>query len=63
VAKTGSAEGEGYAMSVVSRLDGRDSDLVFLDAQHFNDGPVATVKFPFRLRMALHGSWSPAASL
>ncbi|SHG52819.1 carotenoid cleavage dioxygenase [Kaistia soli DSM 19436] len=54
------AEGEGYVMALANRLRDRVTDLVVLDAQHLDEGPIATVKLPFRLRMSLHGSWAPA---
>jgi carotenoid cleavage dioxygenase len=47
----------------VNRYDEMRSDLVVLDAQHLDDGPVATVKLPLRLRQGLHGSWVPESQL
>ncbi|HTR00060.1 MAG TPA: carotenoid oxygenase family protein, partial [Candidatus Acidoferrum sp.] len=41
-----SPEGEGYVMGVVNRRDEHRSDLVILDAQRIDEGPVATVKLP-----------------
>ncbi|WP_462409750.1 carotenoid oxygenase family protein [Neobacillus sp. Marseille-QA0830] len=57
------AEGEGYLVALVNRYDEMRSDLVVLDAQHLNDGPVARVKLPIRLRQGLHGSWVTEAQL
>jgi carotenoid cleavage dioxygenase-like enzyme len=57
------AEGEGYLVALVNRYDEMRSDLVVLDAQHLDDGPVATVKLPLRLRQGLHGSWVPESQL
>src|SRR5690242_21844659 len=34
------------------------SDLVMLDAQNVEAGPIARVKLPFRLRQGLHGNWA-----
>jgi carotenoid cleavage dioxygenase len=51
-------EGSGYLMGVAHRTDenGR-SDLVILDAEHLEDGPVATVKLPMRAIGQVHGWW------
>jgi carotenoid cleavage dioxygenase len=57
-------EGVGYLMGVATRNDqnGR-ADLVILDAEHLNDGPVATVKLPMRAVGQVHGWWVPEAQL
>jgi len=36
-------------------------DLVVLDAQRFEDGPVATVRLPWRIPFGIHGAWLPDA--
>lgn len=56
-------EGEGYVLVVVSRLPEYRSDLVVLDAQHVDQGPIATIHLPIRLRSGLHGNWVPASSM
>jgi carotenoid cleavage dioxygenase len=58
-----SAEGEGWLVAVCNRLDEWRSDLVMLDALRIEDGPVATVKLPLRLRTGLHGNWHTAVEL
>jgi len=57
-------EGEGYVMGVVTRNDenGR-SDLVIMDAEHIEDGPVAIAKLPMRAVGQIHGWWVPEAQL
>ena len=50
-------------MAVCNRLDERRSDLLILDALAIDQGPVATVKLPVRLRQGLHGNWHTAADL
>jgi len=57
-----SREGDGYLLSLNNRLDERTTDMVVLDTLRLGEGPIATVKLPLRMRMALHGNWSPAAS-
>ena len=50
-------EGDGYVMAVVNDIAERSSSVVVLDAHAFEDGPIATIHSPIRLRMALHGNW------
>ncbi len=53
-------EGEGYLMAVVNRRAEHRSDLVIFDAQRVDEGPLATVKIPVRLKYGIHGNWVPA---
>jgi carotenoid cleavage dioxygenase len=39
--------------------EGGRSDLVILDAEHLQDGPVATVHLPMRAPGQVHGWWVP----
>lgn len=55
----GSAEGEGWLLSMVGRRAQNRTDLVILDALHLDQGPVATIKFPCRLHEGFHGVWVP----
>jgi carotenoid cleavage dioxygenase len=57
------AEGEGYVLGVVNRRAEHRSDLVILDAQHVDEGPIATVRIPVRLKYAIHGNWVPASAV
>ncbi|MEJ2088821.1 MAG: carotenoid oxygenase family protein [Gammaproteobacteria bacterium] len=58
------AEGAGYLMGVITRLDqAQRGDLVILDAEHLEDGPVATVKLPVPAVGQVHGWWVPQAQL
>jgi carotenoid cleavage dioxygenase-like enzyme len=51
-------EAEGYLLSMITRFDGEmRSELLVLDAERLSEGPVATVRVPFRLRGAIHGNW------
>jgi carotenoid cleavage dioxygenase len=55
------AEGDGFLLSVLTQCaDEMRTELVVLDAQRIADGPVATIRMPFRLRAAVHGCWVPA---
>jgi hypothetical protein len=66
-----SPEGDGYIMTMVSRLAEHHAELVILDLADFynskDDGadiePVARIMLPFRLRSGIHGSWVPASDL
>jgi carotenoid cleavage dioxygenase len=56
------AEGDGYVIGVVNRwLEGRN-DLLVLDAQHLDEGPLAIVRMPTRIHPQIHGWWVPAAT-
>ncbi|MCM2474568.1 carotenoid oxygenase family protein [Rhizobium sp. CG5] len=56
-------EGVGYVIGLCNRLADRTTDLLVLDAQQIDEGPIATIKLPVRLRMSLHGNWVPGAVL
>ncbi len=54
-------EGEGYLLGVVHALrDGGRTDLLILDAEHLEDGPMATVKLPVLTNTQVHGWWMSA---
>ncbi|EIZ77617.1 9-cis-epoxycarotenoid dioxygenase [Novosphingobium sp. Rr 2-17] len=57
------AEGDGYVMALLNHLHSDDTELVVLDSLKMAEGPIARVKIPFRLRMSLHGNWTPAEVL
>jgi len=48
---------------VVDNLVTNYSDLVILEAQHVESGPIGRLKLPFRLRSGLHGNWADASKL
>jgi carotenoid cleavage dioxygenase len=53
-----SREGEGYLMGIAYHLDQNlRSDLVILDAERVEDGPIATVKLPVQASPQVHGLW------
>lgn len=56
-------EGEGYVIGLCNRLADCATDLLVFDAQHINEGPIATIKLPVRLRMSLHGNWVAGSKL
>jgi len=53
-------EGSGYIVMLCNRLAEMRSDLLLFDAQHVDEGPIATIHLPLRLRPGLHGNWHPA---
>lgn len=62
--RNGAPEGDGYLVGVANRLlEGGRADLVIVDTQHMADGPVATVRLPFRSPSQVHGSWVPGDQL
>jgi carotenoid cleavage dioxygenase len=60
--KNGKApEGAGYVMAVASyAAESGRNDLVILDAERVEDGPIATVKLPTKIVGQVHGWWVPA---
>jgi carotenoid cleavage dioxygenase len=62
--RKGAPEGDGYLVGVCSRRaeNGR-SDLLIVDAQRLSEGPIATVKLPYRAVPQVHGFWVPGDQL
>jgi 8'-apo-carotenoid 13,14-cleaving dioxygenase len=52
-----SAEGEGWLMGLVVDRAGETTDLVILDAQRFEEAPVASIRIPHRVPPGFHGNW------
>ncbi len=53
-------EGEGYLLGLATRNDqNRRADLLILDAEHLDEGPLATVRLPMRAPGQVHGWWVP----
>ena len=50
-------EGDGFILTVVDRFADRRTDLLILEGNDVSRPPLATVKLPFALPMAFHGSW------
>ncbi|MGH8219773.1 MAG: carotenoid oxygenase family protein, partial [Steroidobacteraceae bacterium] len=55
--KGSKAEGDGYVVAIASNYESTSSDLLIVDATRMEQGVVATVKLPFRLRSGTHGNW------
>lgn len=56
-------EGDGWLITVANRRDIKQTCLLILDSVRIEDGPVAIIELPFRLRAGIHGSWVPASAL
>jgi carotenoid cleavage dioxygenase len=56
-------EGDGYLMGIASNYESLSSDLVIVDAEKLEEGAIATVKLPFRLRGGTHTNWFGADEL
>lgn len=48
---------EGYMAVVCDRHDTGLADVLLLEAEHIDKGPIATIKMPLRLRCGVHGNW------
>lgn len=53
------ADDDAWAVLFVFDEARGSSDLVVLDAQRFDSGPVATVRLPWRIPFGIHGAWLP----
>jgi carotenoid cleavage dioxygenase-like enzyme len=61
--KGSTEEGDGYIMGIASNYAEMASELHIVDAQRMEDGAVAVIKLPFRLRGGTHVNWFSAAEL
>jgi carotenoid cleavage dioxygenase len=61
--KGSKAEGDGYIMGIASNYAEMASELHIVDAQRMEEGAVAVVKLPFRLRSGTHVNWFSADEL
>ncbi len=57
------AEGDGWLLVIVNRLDANCSDLAIFDARSIEDGPVALLRMPVRVRSTFHGTFVDGAKL
>ncbi len=53
-------EGDGFVLAIVYRGAESRSDLIVLDAQNVEAGPLATIQCPHRIPWGFHGNWKPA---
>ncbi len=56
-------EGDGYLFGVASNYEDMVSELVIADATRMEEGPIARVRLPFRLRGGTHGNWMPSSQM
>jgi len=54
------AEDDGWLMGYVIDKDRDTTDLVILDAAHFEAPPQARITIPHRIPPGFHGNWIPA---
>jgi carotenoid cleavage dioxygenase-like enzyme len=56
-------EADGYLAVLRNDLVALTTELLILDAQMLEAGPIATIRLPLRLRDAIHGNWIAASDL
>ena len=61
--KGSTEEGDGYVMGIASNYEDMASELHIVDANRMEEGALAVVKLPFRLRGGTHTNWFSAAEL
>ena len=59
---TGTAEDDGWLMTIVSDNDSRESSLAIIDARDVAAGPVARVDLPRRVPIGFHANWIAAGN-
>jgi carotenoid cleavage dioxygenase len=60
----GAAEADGYLVGIAShRKENGRADLLILDTQDIEAGPIAAVKLPYRVPAQVHGFWVPGSEL
>lgn len=55
----GTAEDDGYLLTLVTDRATEKSELLVLDARDLEAGPVARVKIPHRVPIGFHANWFP----
>jgi carotenoid cleavage dioxygenase-like enzyme len=55
------AEDQGYLLNYIYNAKTEKSDLWVFNAQAISQGPIAQVKFPFRIPYGFHCEWAPTA--
>ncbi|HZG90200.1 MAG TPA: carotenoid oxygenase family protein, partial [Pseudonocardia sp.] len=60
-AEGGTAEDDGWLLTITTRRDGSASQLLVLDATDVGGAPVAAVTLPRSVPAGFHGSWIPDA--
>jgi carotenoid cleavage dioxygenase-like enzyme len=62
--RTGAAEADGYLVGIAShRKENGRADLLVIDTQNLEAGPIASVKLPYRVPSQVHGFWVPGSDL
>jgi carotenoid cleavage dioxygenase-like enzyme len=56
-------EGDGYIITVATRIKELRTDVFLLDAQRLAEGPFATLRLPIRLRPGYHGNWASRSAM
>jgi carotenoid cleavage dioxygenase-like enzyme len=56
-------EGDGYLITVATRIKEMRTDVFLLEATRLEAGPIATLRLPLRLRPGYHGSWAARCSI
>lgn len=56
-------EGDGYLICIINRKDRLLTSAVILDCLKLQEGPVAIVNLPFRLRTSTHGFFALASEI
>ncbi|GME38234.1 putative lignostilbene dioxygenase protein [Neofusicoccum parvum] len=56
-------EADGWVITVANRRDIKLTSIFILDTAKIQEGPIAIIELPFRLRAGIHGSWVQGGDL
>jgi carotenoid cleavage dioxygenase len=56
----GTAEDDGWLVNSMHNSDTGQSEVIVLDAQRVEDGPIARIQIPQRMPFGFHANWFSA---
>lgn len=60
---SGTAEDDGYLISFVTDENRQASECWIIDARRIEDGPVARIALPHKIKSGTHSTWAPRTAL
>ncbi|MFF0746017.1 carotenoid oxygenase family protein [Streptomyces sp. NPDC004111] len=59
----GTAEDDGYLVTLTTDMNADRSECLVLDAARLSDGPLARIRLPERISSGTHATWAPGSAL
>ena len=57
------AEDDGYLVSFITNENTQGSEIVLIDCQRFDEGPICRIELPHKLCSGTHSCWASGADL